>query len=232
MSEQITVTEPRPSTAGRRRIRAARCTMRWVPIARVTVITAGNPSGTIATAIESATSSRLSGSWPRSRPRATTTATRARALITSTLASPSSRSCKGVLSPPAVLISSAIWPSSVAMPVAVTSATPRPRTTSVPWNRQFLRSRTGVESSSRRSDFLNTASASPVRAASRSPRSASSSRRASAGTRSPASRRIRSPGTRCSLLIRCQVPSRRTCTRGWAMSRRASRACWALLSCR
>ena len=59
-----------------------------------------------------------------------TTATNARALITSTFAKPSNRSCKGVLSPPAVLISSAIWPSSVAIAVAVTTATPRPRTTS------------------------------------------------------------------------------------------------------
>ena len=232
MSEQITVTEPSPSTAGSRRIRAARRTMRWVPIARVTVITAGRPSGTIATAIDSDTSRRFSGSWPSRRPRPTTTATRARALPTNTLARPSSRSCSGVLSPPAVLISSAIWPSSVAMPVALTRATPRPRTTSVPWKRQFWRSSTGVLASSSRPGCLNTASASPVRAASRTPRSAASSRRASAGILSPASRRIRSPGTRSSLERRCHSPSRRTTTSGWAISRRASRACCALLSCR
>ena len=232
LSVQITVTEPRASTAGRRRIRAARCTIRWVPIARVTVITAGRPSGTIATAIDRATSSRSSRRWPISQPSSTTTATRARAEPTSTLARPSSLSCSGVVSPHAVLIIWAIRPSSVCMPVAVTTARPRPRTTSVPWNRQFWRSSTGVAGSSTSTASLFTASASPVRAASRRPSSATSSRRASAGTRSPASTRIRSPGTSCSLGIRSQRPSRRTVTRGWAMLRRACRACWARLSCR
>ena len=106
--------------------------MRWVPMARVTVITAGNPSGTIATAIDSATSSKSSKGWPNSQPPSTTKATRTRALLTSTLARPSRRCCSGVVSPPAVLISSAIWPSSVPMPVWVTRAVPRPRATSVP----------------------------------------------------------------------------------------------------
>ena len=106
--------------------------MRWVPIARVTVITAGKPSGTIATAIDRATSSRLSSSWPIKAPITTTSATSASEEPTSTLARPSRRCCKGVSSPPAVLISSAICPSSVAIPVAMTTAVPRPRTTSVP----------------------------------------------------------------------------------------------------
>ena len=213
-------------------MRAACCTIRWVPMARVTVITAGNPSGTMATAIDRATSNKFSRGWPSHQPSSTTTATRARELPTNTLAKPSKRSCRGVDSPPAVLISSAIWPSSVAMPVLVTTATARPRTTSVPWNRQFLRSSREHDASSTSDACLNTASASPVRAASRTPKSATSSSRASAGTRSPASRRIKSPRTSSSLDSRCHWPSRRTWTIGWAMVRRASNACWALLSCR
>jgi len=49
-SEQIAETEPRVSTAGSRRIMALRRAMRRTPTARVTVITAGSPSGMAATA--------------------------------------------------------------------------------------------------------------------------------------------------------------------------------------
>jgi hypothetical protein len=50
LSEQIRETEPRVSTAGRRRMMAWRCAMRCTPIASVTVISAGRPSGMIDTA--------------------------------------------------------------------------------------------------------------------------------------------------------------------------------------
>ena len=58
LSEQITVTDPRVSTAGSFRIRALRLSMRRAPRARVMVTTAGSPSGTTATAMLTAVSSR------------------------------------------------------------------------------------------------------------------------------------------------------------------------------
>ena len=56
LSEQMVVTEPNVSTAGNLRIKAFWRTIRWVPSAKVTVITAGKPSGTTATAILKETS--------------------------------------------------------------------------------------------------------------------------------------------------------------------------------
>ena len=50
LSEQMTVTEPSVSTAGRRRMMALRRAMRSTPIASVIVMTAGRPSGMAATA--------------------------------------------------------------------------------------------------------------------------------------------------------------------------------------
>ena len=52
----MVLTEPNVSTAGNLRIKAFWRTIRWVPSANVTVITAGNPSGTTATAILKETS--------------------------------------------------------------------------------------------------------------------------------------------------------------------------------
>ncbi len=51
LSEQITETDPRVSMAGSRRTIALRDAMRRTPTAIVMVSTAGNPSGTAATAI-------------------------------------------------------------------------------------------------------------------------------------------------------------------------------------
>ncbi len=51
LSEQIRETEPKVSTAGKRRMMALRCAMRRTPIASVTVISAGSPSGITDTAM-------------------------------------------------------------------------------------------------------------------------------------------------------------------------------------
>ena len=51
LSEQIRETEPRVSTAGRRRMMAWRWAMRCTPMASVIVISAGNPSGMAETAM-------------------------------------------------------------------------------------------------------------------------------------------------------------------------------------
>ena len=49
LSQQITVVEPRASTAGRWRTRALRLAMRWVAIASDRVTVGSRPSGTFAT---------------------------------------------------------------------------------------------------------------------------------------------------------------------------------------
>ena len=51
LSEQITVTEPSVSTAGRRRMMALRRAMRCTPMASTMVMMAGRPSGIAATAM-------------------------------------------------------------------------------------------------------------------------------------------------------------------------------------
>ena len=51
LSEQIRETEPRVSTAGRRRMMALRLAMRCTPMASAVVIIAGRPSGITETAI-------------------------------------------------------------------------------------------------------------------------------------------------------------------------------------
>jgi len=51
LSEQIRDTEPSVSTAGNRRMMALRWAMRWTPMARVIVMSAGSPSGMSDTAM-------------------------------------------------------------------------------------------------------------------------------------------------------------------------------------
>ena len=69
LSEQIRDTEPRVSTAGRRRMIALRCAMRCTPMARVIVINAGRPSGISDTAMptmawKSSTNGMSITQWP------------------------------------------------------------------------------------------------------------------------------------------------------------------------
>ena len=59
LSEQMTVTEPRVSTAGSLRISARRRSIRWAPRARAMVTTVGSPSGIAATAMLTAVTNKL-----------------------------------------------------------------------------------------------------------------------------------------------------------------------------
>ncbi|CAB5013160.1 unannotated protein [freshwater metagenome] len=96
LSEQITVTEPRVSTAGSLRTRALRLSIRCEPIARVSVTTAGRPSGITATAALIAVSMRSPQDSPPMRPmmmRITATTSPAAANCFPTR---SRRSCSGV----------------------------------------------------------------------------------------------------------------------------------------
>jgi hypothetical protein len=86
-------------------------------------------------------------------------------------------------------------PNSVLIPVAVTTAFPRPQVTCVAMKTEFFLSATAAFPSTKAGSF-STCADSPVRAASRVFRSTASRSRASAAARSPSSRRRTYPGTR------------------------------------
>ncbi|MOA21486.1 hypothetical protein D3C78_1419790 [compost metagenome] len=133
MSEQITVTEPRVSTAGRRRTMACWPAMRCTPRARVTVMIAGSPSG-MAEATSATTIMNISaGVSPRHRVPSRNT-TKARPRMTSARARPkrSIWRSSGVVSWCTLRSIWLIRPSSVAAPVATTSPLAWPNTTRVP----------------------------------------------------------------------------------------------------
>ena len=115
-------------------------------------------------------------------------------------------------------------PTSVSMPVAVTTAAARPRVITVEASTRLLRSARGVSAGRADRVPLLTGADSPVRALSSAWRPAASSSRASAGTRSPASRRMMSPGTSFSASSRTVPPSRTARARGADICRSASRA--------
>ena len=133
LSEQITVTEPRVSTAGRRRTSALDFTSRRAPIASSTVTTAGKASGMAATARLMAVSAIGSQGSPRPQtPSANTSAQMARTTIDRRRPKAARRTCSGVARSGVVCSRVATRPSSVAGPVATTRPLPRPCVTRVP----------------------------------------------------------------------------------------------------
>ncbi|OQA17492.1 MAG: hypothetical protein BWY63_02383 [Chloroflexi bacterium ADurb.Bin360] len=138
LSEQITVTEPRVSTACSLRIKACRCTISRMPSARLMVTTAAKPSGTAAiarpTAIMKASTmvSIVSALMPcartplRSTLKTKTTPQMINAPMPSVLPSWSRRICSGVDSSSMVCSISAIKPICVCIPVLTTTPCPRP----------------------------------------------------------------------------------------------------------
>ena len=68
LSVQMTVAQPSVSTAGSLRIRTWRAAIRWTPIASAMVTIAGSPSGTAATASDTADMKTSSSGRPRTRP--------------------------------------------------------------------------------------------------------------------------------------------------------------------
>ena len=116
----------------------------------------------------------------------------------------------GVSRLPASSIMTPIWPTSVRMPVAVTSSRPRPSVTVVPMKAMQDRSPSGASGSGTGSGLLLTACDSPVRAASSTCSRTASMMRPSAGTRMPAERITRSPGTSSAAGIWRSTPSRTT----------------------
>ena len=103
-----------------------------------------------------------------------------------------------------------MWPTSVAIPVAVTTNSPAPRVTLVFMYTMSARSPSGVPAPFTGSVPLATGRLSPVSADSSASSVAAFSSRPSAGTTSPASIATMSPGTSCPAGISASWPSRRT----------------------
>ena len=122
-------------------------------------------------------------------------------------------------------------PVSPAIPVSVTSTSPRPRVTAVFMYTAVTRSASGTSAPTVASADFATAMASPVRTDSCTSSELDANSRPSAGTRSPAARTTTSPGTSSSASNRTSRPSRRTVAVVTVICRRASSAASARDSC-
>jgi hypothetical protein len=221
LSVPRTVTDPSVSTAGSRLISALRADIRRAPSASASVSTAGSDSGTAATTRLIAVITISSTPWPRASPTASTMAHSATATTASTRPTPASRRCSGV-SPGWAPSSAATRPIELAAPVALTTARPRPRTTTVPADTPPARS--GPDA------IFSTGTDSPVSAASSTSSAAASTTSASADTMSPSASISTSPMTTSAAgICRCP-PSRMTRASGAVRSDSAAIAWPALTS--
>ena len=143
-----------------------------------------------------------------------------------------SRRCNGVGSIVASPRRPAICPNSVSIPVATTTAAPRPSATTVPAWRSDCRSPSGVSADWPSPTRFSAGRLSPVSDDSWVERKNASTSLASAGTWSPASISMRSPITRSWAGIEEGTPSRTTRASGADIARRAVRARWARSSWR
>ena len=131
LSEQITCVQPSVSTAVSRRITAPRLLMLVTPMDNTTVTTVASPSGIAATASDTATMKVCSTDCREKSPAATRSNKKINTQIPSTshdnvLPNWFSLRCKGVCSCSVWASTPAMRPISVSMPVAVTTALPRP----------------------------------------------------------------------------------------------------------
>ncbi|MCY1535926.1 hypothetical protein D9M68_713530 [compost metagenome] len=121
MSEQMTVTEPRVSTAGSRRTMAWRRAMRCTPSASVTVMMAGRPSGMAEAASATTIKNISAGACSRhSTPSTKVAAASARMVSARMRPKRSIWRSSGVLMLRIPASMRLIWPSSVRLPVATT----------------------------------------------------------------------------------------------------------------
>ena len=228
---------PSVSIAAALRVNTPARPIRQAPMARNTVSTTGNSSGSIA--MPTAMPAKMASSQPpRSSPYSSTTAS-----ATPPPPMPHSKTMRVIsrrrrgASRSSVASEAPMRPISLRAPVAVTMARPLPRTTSVPEKTQGCPSPPGrlvsVVAPGRLAALL-TGTDSPVSIASSICNSLASTNRASAATRSPCSTTRRSPVTTSRPAIRCRSPSRTTSARGADRSRSATstrsvRACWTML---
>ena len=144
LSEQMTETQPRLSTAFRSFMTACSAAIFWVPMACTMVTMELSASGMAATARATANMRASSTGSLRYRLMANTNAQTA---VIPNARWPENRSrliWSGVFFSPVSLSREAILPISVAIPVAVTTATARPEVTSEPEKIMLIRSPTAI----------------------------------------------------------------------------------------
>ena len=129
LSEQIADVEPSVSTDFRRLTIAPFSARSRVPIDSSIVTTAGRPEGIDAIARLIPARNRVSKSSPRITPMMTISTNAAAAIRVITTVSWSSCLVSGVFSCSTPLSIPEMWPTSVDIPVAVTTISPRPRVT-------------------------------------------------------------------------------------------------------
>ena len=180
-----------------------------VPAARTVVTTAGRPVGIAETANATAVRNTTSNGWSRHRPSPTEIASATPAITRIWFVRLLSCLVRGVSSETCPESICEMWPTSVAMPVDVTTKLAAPRVTWVFMNAMSTRSPRPAPSPTTSTCF-GTGALSPVRADSSISRVAARMIRPSAGTRSPASIFTMSPGTRSSIGTCTTSPPRRT----------------------
>ena len=227
LSEQMTLAQPRVSTAGSFFTMAPRAASRCTPRASTMVTMAGRPSGMAATARDTAVRNISSKFFPWMSPMPNMMAQADRQRKDRDLEISPIFRCSGVSPSLCSSSSPAICPIWVSIPVATTRAVHRPAVTRVPDRSRFTRSPRGVSSGRASRASFSTGTDSPVMALSSVWRRLHSSTRASAGTRSPASSKMTSPGTRAAAGTCRGVPSRRALAWGADIRRSSSRAWWA-----
>ena len=129
LSEQIADVEPRVSTDRSRFTIAPFAASACVPSESTVVTTAGRPVGIAAIARLIPIRKRSSKDSPRISPRTTTSASAIAAMVVITTVSWSSWRVSGVFSCSTWPSIREIWPTSVDIPVAETTISPRPRVT-------------------------------------------------------------------------------------------------------
>ncbi len=228
LSEQITDAEPSVSTEWSFLTIAWCIAMRCTPKASTTVRIAANPSGTAATASDTASSSESMTSCTSWNPSvmasaASTITAMAHTAMPRILETWFISFCSGLSSSSVACSRSAILPTWVPMPVLVTMARPVPWVTDVPLNTMLARSPRALAWTSV-SVFLPTGTLSPVRLASATRRLAAANRRPSADMESPSPSTMTSPGTTSVVLMRSMAPSRTTLVCGAVIWESASTA--------
>ena len=131
LSEQIADVAPSVSVERRRLMIALASASRRVPRERIVVTTAGRPVGIAAIANATATVKTSVKLWPRAMLMATDATSARPAIVTSCLVSCSSWIVSGDLLSSWRWSMPEMWPTSVAIPVDVTTNSPVPRVTFV-----------------------------------------------------------------------------------------------------
>src|SRR5690242_12873233 len=210
LSELIAEVEPSVSVDCSRFMIAPTRASACVPEARIAITTAGRFSGMAPTAKATAAVKTTVNLSPRTRFKTIDTTKAIPAIHRICRVSLSSWRVSGVFAACSACNIPELWPTSVAIPVAVTTSSPEPRVTLVFMYTMSARSPSGVPVTSTGSVPLATGRLSPVSADSATSSVAARSSRPSAGTTSPASIETMSPGTSCSAAISRSWLSRMT----------------------